>query len=108
MFREYDPFAPVAGIGEALMRAAAIHPWLALAGVMVRQRKVRAAVAKTFAYRDTFGIERIGDPSDRGLRAFLVNVPALEMLDRAGIHDDQRRMDDRSGIHSRRRQRIAT
>ena len=41
------------------------------------------------------------------LRAFLVNVPALEMLDRAGIHHDQRRMDDRSGIHQRARQRVA-
>ena len=42
-----------------------------------------------------------------GLRAFLVDVPALEMLDRAGIHDDQRRMDDRAGIHQRARQRVA-
>ena len=66
---------------------------------MMRQRKMRAAITKTLADRDALGIERVRDPADRSLRAFLVNVPALEMLDRAGIHDDQRRMDDRSGIH---------
>ncbi len=107
MFRQHDPLAPVAGIGQAVVRAAAIHPLLAFAGVMMRQRKVRPAIAKTLAHRDAFGIERVGDAADRSLRAFLVDVPALEMLDRAGIHDDQRRMDDRPGIHQRRRQRIA-
>ena len=104
---QHDPLAPVAGIGQPIMRAAAIHPLLAFAGVMMRQRKMRAAIAKSFAHRDALGIERVGDPADRGLRAFLVNVPALEMLDRAGIHDDQRRMDDRPGIHQRARQRVA-
>ena len=104
---QHDPLAPVAGIGQAIVRAAAIHPDLAFAGVMMRQRKMRRAIAEAFAHRDALGIERVGDPADRGLRAFLVNVPALEMLDRAGIHHDQRRMDDRPGIHQRARQRIA-
>jgi len=29
-----------------------------------------------------FRVERIGDAADRALRSFLVNIPALEMLDR--------------------------
>ena len=69
--------------------------------------KCGRAIAETFTHRDAFGIERVGDPADRRLRAFLVDVPSLEMLDRAGIHHDQRRMDDRSGIHQRTRQRVA-
>src|SRR3984893_2439905 len=98
MLCEHDPFAPVAGIGQAIMRAAAIHPLLASARVLMRQWKMRAAITKTFAHRDALGIERVRDTADCGLRAFLVNVPALEMLDRAGIHEDQRRMDDPRGI----------
>ena len=89
------------------MGTAAIHPLLAFGRIMMRQRKMRTAITKTFAHRDAFGIERIGDAADRGLRAFLVDVPALEMLDRAGIHHDQRRMDDGPGIHQRARQRVA-
>src|SRR6202140_4002671 len=107
MLSEHNPLAPLAGIGKAIMRATPIHPLLALGGVMMRQRKVRAAIAKGFAYRDALGIERVRDPADRSLRAFLVNVPTLEMLDRAGIHHDQRRMDDGSRIYHRRRQRVA-
>ena len=107
MLRQYDPLAPVAGIGQAIVRAAAIHPLLALGCVMMRQRKMRAAIAIALAYRDAFGVERIGDPADRSLRALLVDIPALEMLDRPGIHDDQRRMNDRPGIHQRSRQRVA-
>ena len=68
---------------------------------------MRRAVTERLADSDTFGIERVGDAPDRGLRAFLVDVPALEMLDRAGVHDNQRRVDDRSGIHQRAGQRIA-
>src|SRR6478735_12474660 len=89
------------------MRAATIHPLLALAGVMMGERKMRAAIAERFADGDAFSVERVGNPADRGLRALLVDVPALEMLDRAGIHDDQRWMDNRSGIHQRARQRVA-
>ena len=107
MLCEHNPLAPVAGIGQAVMRATAIHPLLALGRVMMGQWKVRAAIAKAFAYRDAFGVERVRDPADRSLRAFLVNVPTPEMFDGAGIHHDQRRMDDRAGIHQRRRQRVA-
>ena len=74
---------------------------------MMGQWKVRSAIAKAFAYRDAFGVERVRDPADRSLRAFLVNVPTPEIFDGAGIHHDQRRMDDRAGIHQRRRQRVA-
>ena len=55
---------------------------LALACVVMCQRKVRRAIARALAHRDPFGIERVGDAADRGSCAFLVNVPALEMLDR--------------------------
>src|SRR5258708_5254347 len=98
MVREHDALAPVAGIGQAIVRPAAIHPLLTFGRVMMRQRKVRSAIAKTFAHCDAFSIERVGDAADRSLRAFLVNVPTLKMLDRAGIHDDQRRMDHRPGF----------
>src|SRR5260370_14128303 len=91
---KHVPFAPDAGIVKAIMRAAAIHPLLAFARVMMRQWKMRAAITKTFAHRDALGIERVRDTADCGLRAFLLNVPALQMLDRAAIHDDQRRMND--------------
>jgi hypothetical protein len=42
-----------------------------------------------------------------GCGSFLVDVPLVEMFDRAGVHGDQRRMNDRAGIHQRARQRIA-
>src|SRR4029079_7933568 len=80
---------------------------LACRGVMVRQRKVRGTIPKSLAHRDAFHIQRVGNPTERGLRYFLVNVPALEMLDGSGVHDNQRGMDDRTGIHQRTRQRIA-
>ena len=43
---------------------------------------MRRAVAERFAHRDALGIERVGDAAHRGLRAFLMDVPALEMLER--------------------------
>src|ERR1700704_6651062 len=101
MLRQHDPLTPIAGAGQAIVRAATIHPLLALACVVMCQRKVRAAITKSPAYRDAFGIERVGDPADRSLRAFLVNVPALEMFHRTGIHDDQRRMGDWPGVYQR-------
>ena len=107
MLREHDVLAPVAGIGQPVVRAAAVHPFLAFAGVVVGERKVRRAVAQRLAHRDALAVERIGDAPDRRLRALLVDVPALEMLERPGIHDDQRRMDDRAGIHQRGRERVA-
>ena len=82
MLGQHDLLAPVAGIGQAVVRAAAVHPLLAFAGVVMRQRKMRRAIAERLAHRDAFGVERVGDAADRGLRAFLVDVPALEMLDR--------------------------
>ena len=95
---------------ESVSRSCEPRPYihsLAFAGVVMRQRKMRRAVAERLAHRDALGVERVGDAADRGLRAFLVDVPALEMLERAGIHHDQRRMDDRPGIHQRARQRVA-
>src|SRR6202140_1774908 len=44
MLCEHDPLAPVAGVGQAIVRGAAIHPLLAFGCVMVRQRKMRAAI----------------------------------------------------------------
>ncbi len=89
------------------MGAAAVHPLLAFARVVVRERKVRGAVAQRLAQRHAFAVERVGHLSDRGLRSFLVDVPALEMLQRPGIHGDQRRMNDRARIHQRTRERVA-
>jgi len=46
VLRQHDPLAPIAGICQAIVRAAAVHPLLAVAGVMMRQRKMWTAVAK--------------------------------------------------------------
>ena len=54
-------------IGQLVVRAAAVHPFLALAGVVVGERKMRRAIAERLAHRDAFGIERIGDAADRRL-----------------------------------------
>src|SRR5262249_46368946 len=89
-----------------IVRAATVHPDFAFLGVMVRERKMRSAVAERFAHLDALRIERIGDASDRGLRAFLVDVPAFEMFDWTGVHDDQGWMDDRARIHQRPRQSV--
>src|ERR1700737_1051494 len=103
MLSQYKPLAPVAGIGQAIVRTAAIHPLLALACIVICQRKVRTAVTESFAYRDAFRIERVGDGANRSLGAFLVNIPTFEMFDRAGIYHDHRWMDDGPGIHQRAR-----
>src|SRR6516162_3382908 len=76
------------------MGATAIHPDFAFLSIMMCQRKMWRAIPESLSHCDTLGVERVGDTPDRGLRTFLVNVPAFEMLDWAGIHDDQRRMDD--------------
>ena len=65
------------------------------------QREVRRTIAEGIAHGDALGIERVGDPADRGLCSFLVNIPTLEMLDRPGIHHDQRGMNDRARVHQR-------
>ena len=59
MLCEDNPLAPVAGIGQALVRATAVHPLLAFGRVVMRQRTMRRAIAKTFAHRDAFGIESL-------------------------------------------------
>jgi hypothetical protein len=74
---------------------------------VVGEREMRRAVAERLAHRDPLGVERVGDAPDGGLGALLVDVPAREMLDRTGIHDDQRGVDDRPGIHQGARERIA-
>ena len=89
------------------MRAAAVHPLLAVPCVVVGERKVRRPVAQRLANGDALGIERIGDAAGDGLGALLVDVPALEMLERRRIHDDQRRVNDGAGVHQRSGQHIA-
>src|SRR5436309_1906790 len=61
MLRQHDALAPIAGVGQAVMRATAIHPFLALLCIVMRQWKMRRSVAESFAYRDAFGVERVGD-----------------------------------------------
>ena len=107
MLRQHDVLAPVARVGELVVRAAAVHPLLAVLGVVVGEREVRRAIAERLAHRDALRVERVGDAAHGGLRALLVDVPALEMLERRGVHGDQRRMDDRPGIHQRAGERIA-
>src|SRR5262245_63761939 len=87
---EDDTFAPVTRIGQAIMRTAAVHPLLALLGVMVGEREMRGAVTQRLAHGDALGIERVGDAADRGLRALLVDIPALEVLERAAVHGNAR------------------
>src|SRR5262249_20638521 len=45
VLRQHDLLAPIAGIGETVMRAAAIHPDFTFLGVVVGKRKVRRAVS---------------------------------------------------------------
>ena len=68
---------------------------------------MRRAVAERLAHRDPLGVERVGDAAHGRLRALLVDVPAFEMFERRGVHGDERRMDDRPGIHQRAGERIA-
>ena len=68
---------------------------------------MRRPIAKRNPHRDTLGVECIGDAASRALRALLVDIPAVEMLQRGGIHGDQRRMDDWAGVHQSAGQRVA-
>src|SRR6516165_9213474 len=99
VLREHDAFAPVARVGESIVRTAAIHPFLARLGIMVGEWEVRRAVTERFSHGNAFGIEPVGDAADSGLRPFFMNIPTLKMLDRPGIHRDQWRMNDGSRIH---------
>ncbi len=73
---------------------------------MVAEREMGRGIAKRRAQRHAFTIQRIMHRADTGLRAFIMDVPFVEMRNRAGIHDDQGRMDNRSGIHQCRRKRV--
>ena len=42
VLRQHDVLAPVAGIGQPVVRAAAVHPLLALLGVVVGERESAA------------------------------------------------------------------
>jgi hypothetical protein len=68
---------------------------------------VRRTVPELLSDRDPLVVERVGRPADCRLRAFVVDVPRREVLQRPGVHHDQRRVDDRSGIHQRAGERIA-
>ena len=101
---QVDVLAPVARVDQLLVRVA-VHP--AVVGVVVGERIVRRAVAERLAHRDPLEVEPVGDGAHRRLRAFGVDVPALEVLQRRRVHHHQRRMDHRPGVHQRARQRIA-
>ena len=101
---EIQMLVPVAGADQLVMRQIAIHPVARL--IVIGEREMRRAIAKRLADRDAFIVQRSVHPADGRLGAFVVNVPALEMLDRAGVHQDQRRMDDRAGVHQGARQRV--
>src|SRR5207302_10049978 len=107
MLDKDEAFGPITGIRELVMRVARIHPGFAVARIVVGKGKMRRSVAKRLADGDAFGIERIRDAADRRLGPLLVDVPLVELFDRTGVHGDQWRMDDRTGIHQRARERIA-
>ena len=63
---------------------------------------MRRAVAERLAHGDALEVEPIGDRAHRRLRAFGVDVPALEVLQRRRVHHHQRRVDDRARRSSAR------
>ena len=107
MAGQIEMLVPIPGARELVMRIARIHPGLAVRIVVIGERKVRRPVTERLADGDTFRIESVRDAADGRLRPFLVDIPTIEMLDGAGIHDDERRMDDAAGIHQRAGQGIA-
>src|SRR6202171_3165368 len=68
---------------------------------------MRGPASQPLADAHALAVALTGVTADCGLRSFVVDVPLLEMLERSGIHDDERRMDDRPSIHQRTRQRVA-
>ena len=60
------------------------------------------------AHGDALQIQLVGDGAHTGLGAFVVDVPALKVLQGRGIHDDQGRVNDGAGIHQSPRQGVAT
>src|SRR5690348_1515062 len=73
----------------------------------MREGKMWRTVTERLAYGDAFSIQCVGNATNGGLCAFLVNIPALEVFDRSGVHHDQGWMDDGTGIHQCAGQRIA-
>ena len=55
---------------------------------------------------DALRIERIGHGSYGALCAFVVDVPGREVLQRPGIQQDQRPVNDRAGVHQRTAQGV--
>ena len=72
-----DLLAPVARLDELSVRIA-IHPLIVV--VMVGQWIVGAAVAQRLTHCDAFLIQPVGHVAHSTLRAFVVDVPALEVL----------------------------
>ncbi len=107
VLRQNEPFGPVTGVRELVVRVTRIHPGLAVPRIVVGKRKMRTSVAERFADGDPFGVKSVRHAAYGRLRSFLVDVPLVEMLDGPRIHGDQRRVDDRTGIHQRGREGIA-
>src|ERR1700735_653781 len=97
MRRQNDVLPPIPGIREPLVRAAAVHPFVARAGVMIGQRKMRRSVAEGLAYGDALAVECVGHAPHGRPGALFVDVPAIEMLQWRSAHGDQRRVDDWAG-----------
>ena len=76
-----EPFGPVTGIRELVVRVTRIHPGLAVPRIVVGKRKMRTSVAERFADGDPFGVECVRHAAYGRLCSFLVNVPLVEMLD---------------------------
>ncbi len=106
MAGELDLFPPVTGIDQFFMRCPAVHPFVALRIVMIGEGKMRRRIAGRLANGDALQIQRIGHPADRRLGALVVDVPGVEMLKRPGVHQDERRVDDRPGVHQRPVKRV--
>ena len=75
---------------------------------MVAQGVMGRAPTHGFAHRDAFQIKLIGHRAHAGLGALVVDVPALKVLQRRRIHDDQGWVNDGACIHQRTRQGVAT
>src|SRR5215471_15550075 len=89
------------------MRSATIHPNLAFPGIVMGKWEMGGTVAECLAHGDPFGVERVGDAANRRLRAFLVDVPSIKMLDRAGVHDNLWGVDDGPRVHQGAGERIS-
>ena len=66
---------------------------------MIPQGEMGGGEVQGFPQGHPFPIEGIGHPSYGRLGALVVNIPGLEMFQWAGVHQNQWRMDDGSGVH---------